>query len=122
MMNNVFVTVRKNSWEPYDKLYINDTYWTEDGDISPSSFIVDMPIVEAEDIAIELEDGTHFRISKQQNLNIVNHRYWAIHILVPPLEHCEMVFAGQGYADSLLSRSHVKHIWINGMDVSPMLK
>ena len=121
-MNNVFVTVRRNSWEPYDKLYINDTYWTEDNDISPSSFIVDMPIVETDEIAIELEDGTSFRISKQESLNDVNHKYWAIHILVPPLEHCEMVFAGQGYADSLLSRSHVKHIWINGMDVNPMLK
>ena len=119
-MNNVFVTVRKNSWEPYDKLYINDTYWTEDGDISPSSFIVDMPIVETDNIAVELEDGTNFRISKQQSLNDVNHKYWTIHILVPPLEHCEMVFAGRGYADSLLSRSHVKHIWINDIDVSPM--
>ena len=121
-MTNVFVTVRKNSQEPYDKLYVNDTYWTEAMIFPPSSFIVDMPIVETDDIAIELEDGTHFRISKQESLNDVNHVYWAITMLVPPLEHCEMVFAGRGYADSLWSRSHVKHIWVNGMDVSPTLK
>lgn len=119
-MNNVFITVRKNSWEPYDKLYVNDMYLTEEEDISPSSFIVDMPIVETDDIAVELKDGTHFRISKQQSLNDINHRYWAFTMLVPPLEHCEMVFAGRGYADSLLSRSHVKHVWIDGMDVSPI--
>lgn len=121
-MNNVSVTVRKNSWESYDKLYVNDTYWTEDNDISPSSFIVDMPIVETDDIAVELEDGTHFRISKQQSLNDVSHVYWALTMLVPPLEHCEMVFAGRGYADSLWSRSHVKHIWINGGEVTPTTK
>lgn len=116
-MNNVFVAVKKNLWEPDDRLYINDMYLTEE-DIS-SSFVVDMPIVETDDIAVELEDGTHFRISKQQSLNNVSHSYWAITMLVPPFEHCEMVFAGPGPTDYLWSRSHVKHVWINGVDVSP---
>lgn len=119
-MNNVLVTVRRNPQEPYDKLYINDMYFTEEDDVSPSSFVVDMPIVETDDISVELKDGTLFRISKQQSLNDVGHGYWAFTMFVPPLEHCEMVFAGRSYADSLWSRSHVKHIWVNGMDVSPI--
>jgi len=119
-MNNVFVTVRKNPQEQYDKLYVNDMYLTEEEDVSPSSFVVDTPIVETDVITIELEDGTLFCVSKQQSLNNVSHGYWAFTMLVPPLEHCEMVFAGRGYTDNLWSRSHVKHIWINGMDVNPM--
>ena len=38
-MNNVFVTVRKNPQEQYDKLYVNDMYLTEEEDVSPSSFV-----------------------------------------------------------------------------------
>ena len=121
-MNNVLVTVRKNSWEPYDRLYVSDTYWTEDDDLSPSSFIIDMPITETDDITIKLEDGAAFRISKKQSLNDVTHKYWSITMVVPPLVRCELSFAGKGYSDSLRSYSHVRHVWINGKDAVPIEK
>lgn len=118
MNANVYVTVNKDFLEDFPRLYVANEIWDEQDDLDEASFYIRRKLHDEDQISVKLEDGTGFFISKKQSLNDVYHRYWAITILVPPLEHCKVEYAGRGFADCLWSHSPIRHIWINGEEIT----
>lgn len=121
-MNNVFIAVVPHLSGEYEQLSVANEVWTEQNELAGDSFYLTRKLNEEDYITVKLEDGTGFSISKQQSLNDVTHRYWAIHMLVPPLEYCKVEYAGRGISDSLESEAAIRHIWINGEEVTPTTK
>lgn len=121
-MNNVFIAVVPHLSGEYEQLSVVNEIWTEQNELTENSFYLTRRLNEDDYITVKLEDGAGFSISKQQSLNDVTHRYWTIHMLVPPLEYCKVEYAGRGISDSLESHAAIRHIWINGEEVTPTTK
>lgn len=115
---NVYVTIDKDFLEGSPQLYVVNEIWNEQVDLDEASFYIRRKLHDEDQISVKLEDGTGFFISKKQSLNDVYHRYWAITMLVPPLDYCKVEYAGRGFADQLWSHAAVKHIWINGEEIT----
>ena len=118
MSANVYVTISKNLFDGFPQLYVTNEVWDEQDELSEASFYITRKVNDEDQISVKLEDGTGFFISKKQSLNDVYHRYWAITILVPPLDYCKVEYAGRGFADCLWSHSPIRHIWINGEEIT----
>ena len=92
-MSDVFIAVVPHSSGKYEQLSVANEVWTEQNELAENSFYLTRRLNEEDYITVKLEDGAGFSISKQQSLNDVTHRYWAIHMLVPPLEYCKVEYA-----------------------------
>ena len=119
---DVYVAVQPNYVENSQNLYVSNRVWDEDGCLVKSSFKLEKPLDEKDEVVISLEDGTVFGIRKQQSINDVEHSYWSIYMAVPPLEYCTMRFAGRGFSDELWSKAMVVSVRINGVEVVPVKK
>lgn len=119
---DVYVAVQPNYAENSQNLYVSNRVWDMDGCLVKDSFKLEKPLNEKDVVVISLEDGTIFGIRKQQSINDVTHSYWAIHMIVPPLEYCTLRFAGRGFSDELWSKAMVTSVWINGIEVIPKEK
>lgn len=119
---DVYVAVQPNYTENSQNLYVSNRVWDEDGCLVKSSFKLEKPLNEKDEVVISLEDGTVFGIRKQQSINDVEHSYWGIYMAVPPLAYCTMRFAGRGFSDELWAKAMPTSVRINGVEVIPAEK